>query len=175
MKTNDPLENFIESNREAFDSNEVPAESWDYINRKLGIRKKVSLWNNVAIWRAAAVLFMAVSIYFIVPSFKGSSTANTASIKEFNDVESFYSGEISRKVALIDELSNGESDDFTQDFKQLEAMYQVLKEELKNHPSKKVKDALVLNLIVRINLLNQQLQKLEESDKSSESGGKSAT
>ena len=49
---------------------------------------------------------------------------------------------------------------FTQDFKQLEAMYMILKEEMKSRPSEKVKDALVLNLLVRINLLNQQLYKL---------------
>jgi hypothetical protein len=44
-------------------------------------------------------------------------------------------------------------------------MYNVLREELKNHPSKQVKDALVLNLLVRINLLNQQLYKLDDGEK----------
>jgi hypothetical protein len=51
---------------------------------------------------------------------------------------------------------------FTRDFEQLEAMYMVLREEMKTRPSEKVKDALVLNLLVRIDLLNQQLHKLEE-------------
>jgi hypothetical protein len=40
-------------------------------------------------------------------------------------------------------------------------MYMVLKEEMKASPSEKVKDALVLNLLVRIDLLNQRLHKLE--------------
>ncbi|HEX5171206.1 MAG TPA: hypothetical protein VFW11_18645, partial [Cyclobacteriaceae bacterium] len=52
----------------------------------------------------------------------------------------------------------------TNDFRQLEAMYLVLKEEMKIRPSKKVKDALVLNLLVRIDLLNQQLHKLESGE-----------
>jgi hypothetical protein len=47
-------------------------------------------------------------------------------------------------------------------------MYSVLKEEMKNHPSQKVKDALVLNLLVRIDLLNQQLHNLEEDADSKE-------
>jgi hypothetical protein len=41
-------------------------------------------------------------------------------------------------------------------------MYMVLKEEMEARPSRKVKDALVLNLLVRIDLLNQQLQKLDQ-------------
>jgi hypothetical protein len=170
MKEDDPLEKFIRSNRDAFDDKEVPADSWDHIGRSLLIKKKVSLWNNVAIWRAAAVLFLAVSVYLTLPLLK-TSNENQTSIKEFHDVESFYAGEISKKVALIDELSEGDSEDeFTQDFKQLEAMYNVLREELKNHPSKQVKDALVLNLLVRINLLNQQLYKLDDGDKQQAEG-----
>lgn len=171
MKTNDPLENFIRSNRDEFDDKGVPNESWKSISDSLKLTRQVKWYDNVTIWRAAAVLFMAVSIYLAIPVVKSTSTAeNTkATLNEFKDVESFYTDEISRKVALIEELSEGEDgDDFTQDFKQLEAMYSVLKEELKNHPSKKVKDALVLNLLVRINLLNQQLQKLEEDEKPTE-------
>jgi hypothetical protein len=41
-------------------------------------------------------------------------------------------------------------------------MYQVLKEEMKTRPSQKVKDALVLNLLIRIDLLNKQLHKIEK-------------
>lgn len=169
MKTNDPLENFIRSRRDEFDDKEVPEDSWKNISNSLQLTRKVSLWNNVVIWRAAAVLFMMASIYFALPNAKpadGIADSAKATLNEFSDVESFYTGEITRKVALIEELSQeGSEDDLTQDFKQLEAMYSVLKEELKNHPSKKVKDALVLNLLVRINLLNQQLQKLEDSEK----------
>jgi hypothetical protein len=169
MKTNDPLDDFIRSRRDEFDDKDVPGDSWKNISDSLQWTRKVSWWNNVVIWRAAAVLFMAASIYLALPSNKPSDeTAENgkATLNEFSDVETFYTGEISRKVALIEELSQeGNEDDLTQDFMQLEAMYSVLKEELKNHPSKKVKDALVLNLLVRINLLNQQLQKLEDSDK----------
>ena len=64
---------------------------------------------------------------------------------------------------MIDGFQKSEGlNGFTQDFQQLEAMYMILKEEMKNTPSQKVKDALVLNLLVRINLLNQQLYKLEK-------------
>jgi hypothetical protein len=64
---------------------------------------------------------------------------------------------------MIDDFKKNEGlNGFTQDFQQLEAMYMILKEEMKTQPSQKVKDALVLNLLVRINLLNQQLYKLDK-------------
>ena len=84
-------------------------------------------------------------------------------MKEFTDVEQFYIQQISEKTELINDLQKTEGlNGFTNDFKQLEAMYMVLKEEMKNRPSQKVKDALVLNLLVRIDLLNQQLHKIEK-------------
>jgi hypothetical protein len=48
-------------------------------------------------------------------------------------------------------------------------MYQVLKTEMRQRPSQDVKDALVLNLLVRIDLLNQQLNKLDRREEGKES------
>jgi hypothetical protein len=57
-------------------------------------------------------------------------------------------------------------DEVTQNLKKLEAMYLVLKDELKKRPTQDVRDALVLNLLVRIDLINQQLNKLDQPQKS---------
>ena len=40
--------------------------------------------------------------------------------------------------------------------------HMVLKDEMKSDPSKQVQEAMVLNLLVRIDLLNQQLYKLDK-------------
>lgn len=85
--------------------------------------------------------------------------------QDFADIETFYSAQISEKVALISTEDMFADDSFTPDIQKLEAMYTVLAEEMKKHPSQKVKDALVLNMLVRIDLLNQQIQKLEETKK----------
>lgn len=162
MKGKDELGNFIRANRDAFDDREAPASVWNNINRTLHPGADTRWWNNLNLWRAAAVIFLAISIYLVLP--RNAREENTQlAMKEFRDVEAFYIGEISQKVQMIESISEGDAaDDFTQDFQQLEAMYLVLKEELKSRPSKKVKDALVLNLLVRINLLNQQLHRLEQ-------------
>jgi hypothetical protein len=164
----DKLENFIRNNREEFDDKEPSEKVWTGIDHAMAF-KNPSWWNSVMVWRAAAVVFMALSVYLLIPKNENPAKNEMAALREFTDVESFYIKQISEKEELIDEFQprgleeglNG----FTQDFQQLEAMYFVLKEEMKNDPSQKVKDALVLNLLVRIDLLNQQLHKLEEQFK----------
>jgi hypothetical protein len=157
----DSLEDFVGKNRAAFDDKEPSQKVWRNITRGLAL-KSSSLWQSVALWRAAAVVFMALSGYLLIPKdVKTTGNADVA-VAEFNDVEEFYIQQISEKVELIDEFQRNDGlNGFTQDFQQLEAMYMVLKEEMKASPSEKVKDALVLNLLVRIDLLNQRLHKLE--------------
>lgn len=92
-------------------------------------------------------------------------------MKEFTEVEAFYVSQISQRVEMIHEFPREDGlNGFTHDFHQLEAMYSVLREEMKTRPSQKVKDALVLNLLVRIDLLNQQLHKLEQEHSGDKTG-----
>lgn len=157
------LEDFIHQNRQAFDDKEPGQKVWTKIESALP-SKPFKVWNSLTLWRAAAMIFMVLSIYLLIPKSPSSDGKNNAlALKEFQDVEAFYVAQIDQKEDLIEGFQNAaEADEFTQDFRQLEAMYSVLKEEMKTSPSKKVKDALVLNLLVRINLLNQQLYKLEK-------------
>lgn len=165
----DQLEDFIRQNKAAFDD-KTPAEtSWRKISRVLF--EKTSLWNSVTIWRAAAVILFGVCVYLVLPRLQDRKE-NALALKEFRDIESFYISEITHKVNQLSDQRGPESglNGFTHDFQQLEAMYQVLKEEMKTHPSEQVKDALVLNLLVQIDLLNQQLHKVEEGREDNETG-----
>ncbi|HYC86473.1 MAG TPA: hypothetical protein VEB86_14675 [Chryseosolibacter sp.] len=160
---NDKLEDFIRDNRAQFDYKNPPERLWKNIARALGLGADKSWWNSVGVWRAAAILFLASTIVLLMP--KNQLPRQQSVLNEFADVEQFYIQEISEKTALIEEFRRSEGlNGFTNDFKQLEAMYLVLREEMKTRPSAKVKDALVLNLLVRIDLLNQQLHKLETGE-----------
>lgn len=155
------LDEFIRDNREAFDDQQPPEKVWKNIHANLQFSKPTGFWSGVVIWRAAAVFFMALSAFLGYNTYTAQNKQAIA-LQEFQDVETFYVAQISEKVEMIDSFSSVEEvDEFTQEFKQLEAMYMVLKEEMRSHPSQKVKDALVLNLLVQIDLLNQQLHKLE--------------
>jgi len=159
----DQLDDFIRKNREGFDDKEPSEKVWRNIESSMKFNTPNNRGNGFVWWRAAAIFFMALSAYLLVPKQVIKSQTSELVASEFSDVEEFYVKQISEKVELIDGFQKNEGlNGFTQDFKQLEAMYMILKEEMKSSPSEKVKDALVLNLLVRINLLNQQLYKLDQ-------------
>jgi uncharacterized protein YfkK (UPF0435 family) len=171
----DQLEEFIKKNRSQFDDREPSAQVW--MGVKEAITPSISLWNSVMVWRAAAVIFMALSLYLLIPKNDNVQLANANAeenvLTDFQDVEKFYVTEISNKVSMINgfDVDNEGLNGYTQNFQQLEAMYMVLKEEMKTSPSVKVKEALVLNLLIQIDLLNKQLDKLDngkEKEKSDE-------
>lgn len=161
----DSLKDFIDNNRAEFDDRTPSQKVWGKIQSNLPGMKSVSLWNSVAMWRAAALIFMALSVTLYITSIERPADKKIAVALqgEFKAIESYYSGEIAKKIALIDHFDGTfEKEQFTQDLEKLDAMYQVLSDELKVRPTEKVRDALILNILVRIDLLNQQIKKLED-------------
>jgi hypothetical protein len=166
----DALKKFVDENRPAFDDQETTEQAWHSIEASLPKRKQIPLWDSIGIWRAAAALLVGLCVYFFVTRnsapYQHAQLAAIQGQRDFTDLESYYHNQITEKISLINDYdASGEKEQFTQDFQKLDAMYQVLSEEMKSRPSEKVKDALVLNLLVRIDLLNQQLKKLEDSKK----------
>ncbi|MEQ8574332.1 MAG: hypothetical protein RIB63_09730, partial [Fulvivirga sp.] len=120
--------------------------------------------------KVAATLFFCSTVYlfFQKAESKDELIAKKGQISEdFVDIESYYFQIISDKRDLIYDFDTQETPievDFEQDLQKLDAMYQVLKEELKTNPSKKVVDALILNMLVRIDVLNGKIDELEKSE-----------
>src|SRR5688572_32896651 len=99
----DRLEEFIRENRAAFDDKEPSDKAWKNINASLR-SNRTSVWNSVVLWRAAAIIFMVLCGYLLIPKNAENSIAqdNTStqdnSSSEFDDVEAFYIRQISEKV-----------------------------------------------------------------------------
>jgi hypothetical protein len=161
---NDSLKEFIHRNRERFDDREPNERGWENIESRLP-KLSPSLWNSVVVWRSAAILVLSVSMFlFFFPIGRASKKEQAAIRVEFKDLESYYSNQIFEKKELVTQFQSETGlteDEVTQNIQKLEAMYQVLRMEMEKRPSQDVKDALVLNLLVRIDLLNQQLNKLD--------------
>ena len=162
--TKDNLKNYIDKNRQSFDDTEPSAELWNRINSQLPKQRDFS-W----VWKVAAAIFFCTSLYLFADKFYKQPETDLLAAKEklsndFGDVESYYFQIISQKRDLIyqyDSAGTLNEVDFEQDMQKLDAMYQVLKDELNTNPSKKVVDALVLNLLVRIDVLNEKIEELE--------------
>jgi hypothetical protein len=168
----DSLKDFIGENREAFDHKEPSDKVWDGIESSLPQMKEGSLWNSLPLWRVAAMVLLGLSAYLFLTrpgqSIKKPELAQMQN--DFSDQELFYTDQIAEKIALIDDFDNAYEDDhFTQDVQKLDAMYQVLREQMKSKPSEQVRDALILNMLIRIDLLNQQIKRLEETNKKNRS------
>ena len=170
----DRLEQFIRENRAAFDDKEPGEKVWQGISRDLDAgfpvkRLKKQLWY----WKAAALLLLMTSGFLlwsllVQPASLESELAKAS--KDFTEIEAFYFKQISEKRQLIyhhEEDLLGEVD-FEHELQKLDAMYQVLKTDLDQRPSKEVVDALILNLLVRIDILNKALERLEEKDRDGE-------
>lgn len=165
----DSLKDFFDQNREDFDHREPSSGIWNRIEASLSV-KTISLWNSVGVWRAAAIVLLSLCAYLFLGQNKiaSSKTESAQVTSDFKDLDSFYNNQIAEKVELVSQFQTETGiaeDEVTQNLQKLEAMYQVLKYQMKTRPSQDVNDALVLNLLVRIDLLNQQLNQLEDRKK----------
>lgn len=160
----DKLEQLVKDNRSVFDDKVPGHHVWKNIELALDGKRKF-LW----LWKAAAVIFFISTIGMGAQLWlTGQQEKETIASTDFESVENFYFNMISEKKSLIYDFEARDvniNQDFEQDMQKLDAMYQVLKEELKANPSKKVVDALILNLLIRIDILNEQLQHLDENAK----------
>lgn len=161
----DPLENFIRKNRHEFDDVEPSKNVWEKIYQQQ--HSGGPNW----LWKAAAVLFFLTSSFLLYQQeFKDDSNLLASDTEqlddEFRSVESFYFKKISEKKEMIYNFEESHliiDRNVEHDLQKLDAMYAVLKDELKNNPSKKVVDALILNLLVRVDILNKTLEELEDT------------
>lgn len=160
----DRLENYIKDNREEMDHMEPPIGMWQRIEKGSQKNKGLNL-NNL--WKAAALIFLVLSIglWLNRPTVDQVIAENENINGELLQVEQYYTSLINEKIDIItsnEALSPAVEKEFLQDVEKLDSAYQQLKFSLETTPSDKIKDAMIVNLQMRIELLNQQLEILEK-------------
>jgi len=169
----DRLEKFVSQNREKFDDEDPKERVWKRISRTLDEKSSSSYMN--LIWKVAAVFFFGVTCFLLFQNVKNRTydnlrERNMAEAKtEFTQVEEYYTSLINNKQLELDSFDDKDTD-YRSDLGNLDAMYQVLKSNLDSNPSKEVIDALILNLISRMDILNRELEKLNDQSQSPELG-----
>lgn len=167
----DKLEKFIKENRASFDDKVPSGNIWYKINDQLDNAETSQVSIGAYLWRAAAILLFIAVVWLLVD--RNNISNNVVQIPEsadesqiaFNDVEAFYFKEIEQKQKMILQFvsENPEiNDNLLGEIDQLDSTYQVLKSTADKGYSEKVLDAMVLNLQMRIDILNQQLDVLEK-------------
>ncbi|MDH5604275.1 MAG: hypothetical protein OEY51_10055 [Cyclobacteriaceae bacterium] len=161
MEKDDPLERFVLENRGEFDVEKPSSKGWENIQQRLP--KTPATYSYL--WKVASILFFGLSVFFALDKYGPSFQENTTARKdEFKKVELYYMQELDQKMTLIKNVSGKNfmlNPGSEQDLQKLDAMYLVLKEEFQANPSSRVMDALLLNLLIRVDILNNELYDAE--------------
>lgn len=168
----DRLEEFIKNHKEAFDDREPSDQLWVSIEKELenDTRKVVPAWPWV--WKVAAVFFFVTSAWLVADKLLRhggplgeEELAMTDEYRDFVEADRYYTTLISQKKQEIEDFRLANSnleEEFLNDVDKLDSMYIELKNELKTFQyNEKLMDAVIRNLQLRVEILNQQISLLQ--------------
>jgi hypothetical protein len=155
----DKLEAYIKDNKEGLDDLKPPASVWASIENSM---QPVVGKSRMIYWQAAAVIFFALSIGLLVKNYQTNTVSDNYAVidPEFSDTEQYYFNIIQDKENVL--LSSLQAypnlaEDFKSDLQELTANYEKLKSEFAHNKSTEVLTALIQNLQLQQELLNEQL------------------
>ncbi len=165
------LKKFIWDNRAAFDD-ELPSEKvWQHVEDAFTpTKKKKFILTPLYKWSmaAAAVLVISLGVYFFMNRNKTTATeyvANTVVPDTVTAIDAPEVNQFAKMIALKQEelksLAKEQPElfqQFTKDINQLDSSYNILKNQLSATPNRELLlEAMVQNLQLQLNVLNQQL------------------
>jgi hypothetical protein len=190
------LEQFIRENREHFDGDEPNPNVWNNVCRQIKQPHSKSIRMNLLRWSVAAAIVAVIGLtifYMVIPGKINENTTGqgkeiaTASNDILNDINPTYAKEVYHFTQLI-ELKQSELRQigkenpelyrqFITDINKLDSSYNALKKELPANPNREqLLEAMIENLHLQAELLNQQLQIIktikQSKSKNNESNGK---
>lgn len=167
---NDRLEKFIKEHRAEIDAEEPRPDLWiDIANELNDVHKQKKLTRSFTIWRAAAVLLLLITSWLVIDKLvKEPAPADTVISQDLKEAEGFYFALISQKQQEVMELSDDLNieNEFGNEISKLDSIYGVLRDNLNNGSQEDVVDAMILNLQLRIEILNQQLSIIQAIENS---------
>lgn len=168
----DKLERFIKSHRQEMDAKEPSPDLWLDIANEISIEKvQIKRSRYQYVWKAAAVILLLITSWLVIDKVSlHQETPQVVINPQLEEAENFYFTLIENQRNEVLELSreNGLDLNFTEELNTLDSMYSVLKEDMANGNEASLVDAMILNLQLRIEILNQQLsiiKSIEESKK----------
>ncbi len=164
----DHLEEFIKRNRDAFNDEVPDGRFLENIIEEVRKEKGKSRRNHMIYWRAAAVFLFLVSAWLVFDKVGLRDQSGGKSVyesAELNEAENFYISVIDAKKKELMEMSRGKKPlehDFLSDLDVLDSAYNVLKKEMRSGNEDEIENAMIMNLQLRIEVLNRQLNILKK-------------
>jgi len=176
----DRLEQFISDNRDQFDLFEPDEKLWAGIEPRVSQKKTFGIgWKGV-LSRAAAVLIIFAASYMvqeILHRRQSVITKNTEEnilkeIPELQEAEIYYTSLLNNKIEQIEPLisENPElGETLQQDLSELDSIYTELQKDLRdNIANDEVVEAMIQNYILKIQILEDLLEYMDETSKNQE-------
>ena len=176
----DRLEQFISDNRDQFDLLEPDEKLWSGIDSRAIQKRSFRIgWKGV-VWRAAAVLIIFGMSFMlqeylhqrqsILTDKKGDKILQE--IPELQEAEIYYTSLLDEKIRQIEPLISeypelGET--IQEDLSELDSIYKELQMDLRdNIANNEVVEAMIQNYILKIQILEDLLESLDETAKNNE-------
>ncbi len=157
----DYLEKLVRDHRSTFDSESPSDGVWSAINE--GLEKEHRPRWKYGLWKYAAILFLVSTVALLVDRTGGDKPQSVAELSELEQVERYYTQLIEDKrqqLAMYESAALEES--FENDLHQLDDLYKELKDQFENDiMDQKVRDAMIMNLKIRLDILSRQIEILE--------------
>ena len=163
----DDLEKFVKRHRDDFDDKQPGTHVWENIQKDIAIRYPKKKKNYLGLWRAAAVFLFISSVWLVFEKIGINQQGGESYVyesPEMHAAEQFYFAVINEKRQELGHVDQGnerlESNYFV-DLNALDSAYTILKSDMKFGNTSEIEDAMILNLQLRIEILNRQLNILK--------------
>ena len=161
----DRLEKYIKFHKTDLDDKRPRNNLWTDIEKELNQNtKQRHISKPVMFWRVAAVFLLIITSWLafdkVSQNFSDDDRDNVVTVNpQLMEAETFYVSLISQKKEEIKKMSEKYDlgEDFLNDINVLDSMYSVLKKDMNKGNEGNLVDAMILNLQLRIEILNQQL------------------
>lgn len=169
----DRLEKFLKTHREDLDD-KLPRENlWEDIAREIPSTKQRWFSKPVIYWRAAAMILLLFSSWLVFDKVNKSNEDGPVMAElspQLIEAEGYYVSLIDQKRKEIQVMSEKYEfgGEFLYEIDRLDSMYVVLKQGMANGNEENLVDAMILNLQLRIEILNQQLSIIQSIENSQE-------
>lgn len=169
------LEDFIKANREEFDDLEPSADLWSRIEQQMPAtvvdmvkKKEAKTFSLGFVLRVAAIVIVVMGAGFgLYLHASKPAGVNLAAINpEYAKQQVQYTSLIETKRTELKELTKGDPqlyEEFSGEIVKMEASYKKLRKDLATSPNQeRVLRAMIRNLQIQTEVLNQQLQVIEQ-------------
>jgi len=168
------LEDFVRSNREQFDDLEPSAELWARIEKHLPAegtapqKKEAKMFSLAFVLKVAASVIIAMgAIFALYVHNEKSKGVDLASINPtYAKQQVHYASMVENKMSKLKTLTKNDPEmykEFTKEIAKMDSTYKKLSKELLTSPNQEyVLRAMIRNLEIQTQVLNQQLYIIEQ-------------